>query len=136
MHLTEQQMTEAQLTEAQQRLRAEQRLREMKDNPWSEFNAHHCVIAGAGETGKSTFIKQMEMIHNKKYNQDNERKPFVPCIREAICRQMLQLASKVRAKLDPLSCAKKRESVAKLVSSSSYPFLGIPVDQGTSPHVS
>ena len=46
MHLTEQQMTEAQLTEAQQRLRAEQRLREMKDNPWSEFNAHHCVMDG------------------------------------------------------------------------------------------
>ena len=96
-------------------------------------------IAGAGETGKSTFIKQMEMIHNKKYNQDNERKSFVPCIREAICRQMLQLASKVRAKLkscDPLSCAKKRESVAKLVSSSNYPFLGIPVDQGMSLRVS
>ena len=81
----------------------------------------------------------MEMIHNKKYNQDNERKSFVPCIREAICRQMLQLASKVRAKLkscDPLSCAKKRESVAKLVSSSNYPFLGIPVDQGMSLRVS
>ena len=46
MHLTEQQMTEAQLTEAQQRLRAGQRLREMKDNPWSEFNAHHCVMDG------------------------------------------------------------------------------------------
>jgi len=72
----------------------------------------------------------MEMIHNKKYNQDNERKPFVPCIRKAICRQMKQLASKVRAKLDPLSCAEKRESIAKLVSSSNYSFLGIPVDQG------
>ena len=76
------------------------------------------------------------MIHNKKYNQDNERKPFVPCIRKAICRQMKQLASKVRAKLDPLNCAEKRESIAKLVSSSNYSFLGIPVDQGKSLHIS
>ena len=64
------------------------------------------------------------------YNQDNERVPFVKCIRESICRQMLQLARKVRTKLDPLSCKKKRESITKLVSSSNYPFLGITVDQG------
>lgn len=64
------------------------------------------------------------------YNQDNERVPFVSCIRESICRQMLQLARKVRTKLGPLSCTKKRESITKLVSSSNYPFLGITVDQG------
>jgi len=33
-------------TEAQQLRAAENRLREMKANPWSEYNSHHCVMDG------------------------------------------------------------------------------------------
>ena len=33
-------------TEAQQLRAAEHRLREMKANPWSEYNSYHCVMNG------------------------------------------------------------------------------------------
>ena len=32
--------------EEQEKLRAKQRLEEKKANPWSDYNAHHCVMDG------------------------------------------------------------------------------------------
>jgi hypothetical protein len=87
-------------------------------------------IAGAGETGKSTFIKQLEMIHSARYDVDSERKPFIVDIRRSICRQMCSLARKVRASVDQLSSKKKKDEIERLTSPQNHPFLQLKSDEG------
>ena len=42
-----------------------------------------CVCAGTGEAGKSTFIKQMRIIHGAGYS-DKDRKEFAPLVSQNI----------------------------------------------------
>lgn len=48
-----------------------------------------CVL-GAGESGKSTFIKQMRIIHGSGFSED-ERWSFVPVVHHNLCVAMQTL---------------------------------------------
>lgn len=89
-------------------------------------------IAGAGETGKSTFIKQLEMIHSARYSEQCERTPFIVDIRRSICRQMFSLTRKVRASLDQLSSItqSKKDEIKQLTSPRNHPFLQLRSEEG------
>lgn len=103
---------------------------QLKADQFSRLNAHHCVIAGAGETGKSTFVKQLEMIHSGRYSEDNERTPFIVDIRRSICRQMCSLARKVRGSVHLLSTKHKKDEIERLTSPTNHPFLHLKSEEG------
>ena len=53
-------------------------------NSWSNFNF---VLAGTGESGKSTFIKQMRIIHGSGYSEE-DRRSFIRIVYQNIFMAM------------------------------------------------
>jgi len=57
-----------------------------KKDPWGHINANHCIIIGAGETGKSTFVKNLQIIYENGHNDPNQRRKM---FKEAILTQII-----------------------------------------------
>jgi len=91
---------------------------------------HIIVLSGTGEAGKSTFIKQMLMIHTNTYREESERMTFTRGIRQSICRQMNWARKKVESNLEFLSCKKKKEKFRVLNSSQEYAFWKLSYENG------
>ena len=68
-----------------------------KKDPWGHINANHCIIIGAGETGKSTFVKNLQIIYEDGHNDPNERrKIFKDAILTCIITNLLKLTNVIR----------------------------------------
>jgi len=72
--------------------------RDLKKSKHQEDAIHKLLLLGAGESGKSTFFKQMQLIYGKGYSQF-DKKAFVSVIHrnvtssmEELCKQSVQLS--------------------------------------------
>lgn len=74
-----------------------------------------CVL-GAGESGKSTFIKQMRIIHGSGFSED-ERRNFVCVVHHNLCVAMQTL---IRA-MEKLQI--QYEDISNVVSSLNLIFI-------------
>ena len=73
----------------------------MKQEMWL-FNLQAFVFTGTGESGKSTFIKQMRIIHGSGYSEDDKRS-FIKIVYQNI---FMAMNSMIRA-MDTLKIAYK-----------------------------
>jgi energy-coupling factor transporter ATP-binding protein EcfA2 len=71
-----------------------------RDKDWK--NEIKILLLGAGESGKSTFVKQMRIIHGQKYS-DSDRLEFRPLIYHNILKGMKVLIEACRRLQIPLS---------------------------------
>ena len=63
----------------------------MKKEQASKEDEHRILILGCGEAGKSTFIKQMQIIHSDGLGNEDKRKDKKPLIADNIMQAILTL---------------------------------------------
>eukprot|EP00116_Pleurobrachia_bachei_P005762 sb/3466024/ len=59
------------------------------------------LLLGAGESGKSTIVKQMNIIHKSGYS-DEERRSYIPIINDNILRSMISIIQACSSILPPI----------------------------------
>lgn len=101
--------------EAKRRSRqVERQLREQdRDKDWKR--EMKILLLGAGESGKSTFLKQMRIIHGQDYS-DNDRLEFRPLIYHNVLKGMKVLVEACRRLQIPLSNPENDEKGELVVS--------------------
>ena len=67
---------------------------ELKNERKKNQNIHRCLLLGCGEAGKSTFIKQMRIIHSAGF-PDKEKKELKKDIANNIASAIITLLDKV-----------------------------------------
>ena len=63
----------------------------MRKEKESKEDEHRILILGCGEAGKSTFIKQMQIIHSDGLGNEDKRKNKKPLIADNIMQAILTL---------------------------------------------
>ena len=63
----------------------------MKKEREQREDEHRILILGCGEAGKSTFIKQMQIIHSDGLGNEDKRKDKKPLIADNIMQAILTL---------------------------------------------
>ena len=89
------------------RIRGEimKKYQEAKKDPWGHFNANHCIIIGAGETGKSTFVKNLQIIYEDGHKDPKERrKIFKEAILTCIMTNLIKLINVIREYRSSSNC--------------------------------
>ncbi|XP_064156494.1 guanine nucleotide-binding protein G(s) subunit alpha-like [Anguilla rostrata] len=87
---------------------------------------HRLLLLGAGESGKSTVVKQMKILHVNGYNTE-ERKMKIPCIKSNI-KEAIETIVSAMSKLVPpvlLACPDNKahmEYILNLASQNDFEF--------------
>ncbi|KNE63710.1 hypothetical protein AMAG_19038 [Allomyces macrogynus ATCC 38327] len=108
--------------DAQARQRSAQLTALLKDDAQSRRTDVKCLLLGAGESGKSTFLKQMQLIHGAGYSA-SERAAYRSVIFANVVQSMSvilrALPSLGIALADPQTCARDAHLVAALANAGS-----------------
>ena len=67
----------------------------MRKERESKEDEHRILILGCGEAGKSTFIKQMQIIHSDGLGNEDKRKDKKPLIADNIMQAILTLINEM-----------------------------------------
>ncbi|XP_055340369.1 guanine nucleotide-binding protein G(q) subunit alpha-like [Paramacrobiotus metropolitanus] len=73
--------------ERREQERIDRHIRDMLKK-WDSFSDFKLLLLGTGEVGKSTIIKQMQIIHSQHFQDDKHRRTFIRAVRENILEAM------------------------------------------------
>uniref|UniRef100_A0A7N4NK46 G protein subunit alpha 15 n=2 Tax=Sarcophilus harrisii TaxID=9305 RepID=A0A7N4NK46_SARHA len=77
------------------------------------------LLLGTGESGKSTFIKQMRIIHGAGYSEE-DRKGFTSLVYQNIFTSMQSMIEAMDTLHIPYSCPENRHHASLIMSTDAY----------------